>query len=219
MRRSRIHREEVQRSKPEAMPPDGHRSEGTLSLSEVPYAGAKPFGLPFRRLEKVTRCKSETASGSTRKNGYTPKNQVSKSHPGKIKRSQPAAAPTLVFTAYPKSPDNHQKRSLPPCPIENATAPTANAPSKKATTLTPYTANTIAARPARTTTRAVKSVQARAAIAPTPNNRAQKKWSLIRLHLQFQAFIIQPFGTAYRALQSSTVDPDHHGFRLVEIFR
>ena len=30
------------------MPPDGHRSEGTLSLSEVPYAGAKPFGLPFR---------------------------------------------------------------------------------------------------------------------------------------------------------------------------
>jgi hypothetical protein len=54
------------------MPPDGHRSEGTLSLSEVPYAGAKPFGLPFRRLEKVTRCKSETASGSTRSNGYSP---------------------------------------------------------------------------------------------------------------------------------------------------
>jgi hypothetical protein len=73
MRRSRIHREEVQRSKPEAMPPDGHRSEGTLSLSEVPYAGAKPFGLPFRRLEKVTRCKSETASGSTRSNGYAHK--------------------------------------------------------------------------------------------------------------------------------------------------
>jgi hypothetical protein len=72
MRRSRIHREEVQRSKPEAMPPDGHRSEGTLSLSEVPYAGAKPFGLPFRRLEKVTRCKSETASGNTRSNGYAP---------------------------------------------------------------------------------------------------------------------------------------------------
>ena len=37
-----------------------------------PYAGAKPFGLPFRRLEKVTRCKSETASGSTRSNGYAP---------------------------------------------------------------------------------------------------------------------------------------------------
>ena len=57
------------------MPPDGHRSEGTLSLSEVPYAGAKPFGLPFRRLEKVTRCKSETASGSTRSNGYAPRIQ------------------------------------------------------------------------------------------------------------------------------------------------
>ena len=54
------------------MPPDGHRSEGTLSLSEVPYAGAKPFGLPFRRLEKVTRCKSETASGNPRSNGYAP---------------------------------------------------------------------------------------------------------------------------------------------------
>jgi hypothetical protein len=47
MRRSRIHREEVQRSKPEAMPPDGHRSEGTLSLSEVPYAGGSLFGYFF----------------------------------------------------------------------------------------------------------------------------------------------------------------------------
>ena len=28
------------RSRPEAMPPDGHRSEGTRSLSEAPYAGA-----------------------------------------------------------------------------------------------------------------------------------------------------------------------------------
>jgi len=40
-----------------------------------PNAGAKPFGLPFRRLEKVTRCKSETARRSTRSNGYTPKSQ------------------------------------------------------------------------------------------------------------------------------------------------
>ncbi len=55
------------------MSPDGHRSEGTLSLSEVPYAGAKPFRLPFRRLEKVTRCKSETASSHHRSNGYAPK--------------------------------------------------------------------------------------------------------------------------------------------------
>ena len=53
------------------MPPDGHRSEGTLSLSEVPYAGAKPFG-SFLAFEKGTRCKSETASGNTRSNGYTP---------------------------------------------------------------------------------------------------------------------------------------------------
>ncbi|CAI8815254.1 hypothetical protein EMIT0P2_10811 [Pseudomonas sp. IT-P2] len=54
------------------MPPDGHRSEGTLSLSEVPYAGAKTFWLLLGRLPKVTRCKSETASGSTRSNGYAP---------------------------------------------------------------------------------------------------------------------------------------------------
>ena len=53
------------------MPPDGHRSEGTLSLGEVPYAGAKPFAY-FSAFGKVSRCKSETASGSTRSNGYTP---------------------------------------------------------------------------------------------------------------------------------------------------
>ena len=41
MRRSRMHREEVQRSKPEAMPPDGYRSEGTPSLSEGPYVRGK----------------------------------------------------------------------------------------------------------------------------------------------------------------------------------
>ncbi|VVP37938.1 hypothetical protein PS898_04667 [Pseudomonas fluorescens] len=34
VRRSRIHRKEVQRSKPEAMPPDQFRSEGTPSPSE-----------------------------------------------------------------------------------------------------------------------------------------------------------------------------------------
>ncbi|WP_162184581.1 hypothetical protein [Pseudomonas fluorescens] len=45
-----------------------------MSLSEVPYAGAKPFG-SFLAFEKGTRCKSETASGNTRSNGYTPKIQ------------------------------------------------------------------------------------------------------------------------------------------------
>ena len=58
------------------MPPDGHRSEGTLSLSEVPYAGAKPFAY-FSASGKVSRCKSETASGSTRSNGYAPTPQIS----------------------------------------------------------------------------------------------------------------------------------------------
>ena len=78
MRRSRIHREEVQRSKPEAMPPDGHRSEGTLSLSEVPYAGGSLFGYFFagpalRRLEKVTRRKGGTVISNPRSNGYAHK--------------------------------------------------------------------------------------------------------------------------------------------------
>ena len=40
-----------------------------------PYAGAKPFGLPFWRLKKVTRCKSETASRSTEKTDIHPKPQ------------------------------------------------------------------------------------------------------------------------------------------------
>ncbi len=52
------------------MPPDEYRSEGTLSLSEVPYAGAKPFAY-FLASEKVSRCKSETISRRYRRNGYT----------------------------------------------------------------------------------------------------------------------------------------------------
>jgi hypothetical protein len=92
------------------MPPDGHRSEGTLSLSEVPYAGAKPFGLPFRRLEKVTRCKSETASGNTRSNGYAPNPLPNP------KQNQKIAACGSSYTGYYglpfKPPDNHHPRSL-----------------------------------------------------------------------------------------------------------
>lgn len=54
------------------MPPDGHRSEGTPSPGEVPYAGAKPFAY-FSASGKVSRCKSETASSPNRSNGYAPK--------------------------------------------------------------------------------------------------------------------------------------------------
>ena len=43
VRRSRIHREEVQRSKPEAMPPDETRNEGTPSPSERAERWGKPF--------------------------------------------------------------------------------------------------------------------------------------------------------------------------------
>jgi len=56
------------------MPPDGHRSEGTLSFSEVPYAGAKPFAY-FSAFGKVSRCKSETVISRYRSNGYVPQTQ------------------------------------------------------------------------------------------------------------------------------------------------
>ena len=100
------------------MPPDGHRSEGTLSLSEVPYAGAKPFAY-FSASGKVSRCKSETASGSTRRNGYSPHMAAETDiHPipqkNQIKRSQPSATPTLVSTAYPKSPRQPPKKESAP---------------------------------------------------------------------------------------------------------
>ena len=65
-----MHREEVQRSKPEAMRPDGSRSEGTPSLSEWAERWGKPFGLPFRRLEKVTRRKGGTLRSRDHSNGY-----------------------------------------------------------------------------------------------------------------------------------------------------
>ncbi len=83
---------------------------------------------------------------------------------------------------------------------------------------TPCTVSTIAVKPAPTTTRVAKSVQARAAIARIPNNRGhKKKWSLIRLHFQFQTRIIHALGMPHRALQPSAFNPDHHGFRLIEI--
>jgi hypothetical protein len=50
------------------MSPDGYRSEGTLSFSEVPNAGAKLFG-SFLAFEKGTRCKSETIIRRYRSNG------------------------------------------------------------------------------------------------------------------------------------------------------
>jgi hypothetical protein len=71
------------------MPLDGHRSEGTLSFSEVPYAGAKPFG-SFLAFEKGTRCKSETIFSRYRSNGYTPKTQEpTKSQTNKNARHKP----------------------------------------------------------------------------------------------------------------------------------
>jgi hypothetical protein len=66
-----MHREEVQRSKPEAMRPDEFRSEGTPSFSEWAERWGKPFWLLLRRLSKVTRRKGGTVSRSARRNGYS----------------------------------------------------------------------------------------------------------------------------------------------------
>ena len=85
--------------------------------------------------------------------------------------------------------------------------------------LTPCTANTIAAKPALTTTRVARNVQPKAVNAPTGDERRIKKWSLIRLHFQFQALIIQPLCKPYRALQSPAFHSNHDGFCLVQIFR
>jgi len=54
------------------MPPDESRNEGTPSFSEAPNAGAQTFG-SFGAFAKGTRRKGETASGSTRRNGYSHK--------------------------------------------------------------------------------------------------------------------------------------------------
>ncbi|WP_207252754.1 hypothetical protein, partial [Pseudomonas sp. GW458-11-26-14-LB4] len=45
---------------------------------EVPYAGAQPFWLLFRRLEKVTRRKGGTLRIRYRSNGYTPNPKIAK---------------------------------------------------------------------------------------------------------------------------------------------
>ncbi len=60
------------RSRPEAMPPDECRSEGTPSLGEGPDVRGEPlfayFFLAFEK--KVSRRKGETISGHYRRNGY-----------------------------------------------------------------------------------------------------------------------------------------------------
>jgi hypothetical protein len=121
------------------MPPDGHRSEGTLSLSEVPYAGAKPFG-SFLAFEKGTRCKSETASGSTRSNGYAPipkpnpkpnpkpkskSKSKSKSKP-KPKQNQKIAACGSSYTGYqglPIKPQTTTQKGVCPMPDRKCDCP------------------------------------------------------------------------------------------------
>ena len=124
------------------MPPDGHRSEGTRSLSEAPYVGAKPFGSVLA-FEKGTRCKSETASGSTRTNGYASKPQTQPPK-NQIKRPQPSATPTQFAIWQVNSVQTFN--TFPP--IATATNNTAISPNAKLKLLACAT-NPITAGPAR----------------------------------------------------------------------
>jgi len=76
-------------------PPEQCRSEGMPSLGEAPNGGAKALG--YLGLFQVTRCKSETASGRYRSNGYVP-------------RQKPPAAVTAATDMYP---DKTRQRPLP----------------------------------------------------------------------------------------------------------
>ena len=79
------------RSRPEAMPPDECRSEGTPSLGEGPDAGAKPFAY-FSAFGKVSRCKSETASSRYRSNGYVRHQQEHGRLPGRQAQTDSAVS-------------------------------------------------------------------------------------------------------------------------------
>ena len=66
------------RSRPEAMPPDECRSEGTPSPGEGPDVGAKTFA-SFGAFAKGSRRKGETISSRYRSNGYV----LSQQEPGR----------------------------------------------------------------------------------------------------------------------------------------
>ena len=106
------------------MPPDGHRSEGTLSLSEVPYVREQPFWLLLGRLPKVTRRKGGTLISNTRSTGYA--------HNPKPQTPNPPTIQTL--NTFP--------------PIATATSNTAISPKAKLKLLACAT-NPITAGPAR----------------------------------------------------------------------
>ena len=65
------HRKEVQRSKPESMPRMDPGAKEPRAPASGPNVRAKPFGLPFRRLEKVTRRTGGTLLSHHPKNGYS----------------------------------------------------------------------------------------------------------------------------------------------------
>ncbi|WP_162634815.1 hypothetical protein [Pseudomonas putida] len=91
----------MQRSKPEAMPPDECRSEGTPSLGEGPDAGASLFLLIFFLAfeKKVSRRKGETASGRYRRNGYV----LNQQKPGRLSGRHRCDAAT-------RQPSSHREK-------------------------------------------------------------------------------------------------------------
>jgi len=98
------------RSRPEAMPPEEGRSEGTPSLSEGPYVRGETFGY-FGAFAKVTRCKSGTISRRYRRNGYVldhPRAWSAQRPPrpsplGRCSRPEPEQE-SIALPAQPKGP-------------------------------------------------------------------------------------------------------------------
>ncbi len=118
MRRSRMHREEVQRSKPEAMPPDESRNEGTPSPSEGPNAGAQTFG-SFGAFAKGTRRKGETASRSTRRNGYERNKTGTWSAQRPPSPNQSRKCPTIPLSSLPNCASSTLEAAFPRMAIED----------------------------------------------------------------------------------------------------
>ena len=79
------------RSRPEAMPPDECRSEGTPSPSEGPYERGERFLLTFLgACKKVSRRKGETISRRYRSNGYV------LNHPSAWSAQRPPRSPSRL---------------------------------------------------------------------------------------------------------------------------
>ncbi|RIJ12715.1 hypothetical protein DXT77_04405 [Pseudomonas sp. 91RF] len=78
----------------------------------MPNAGAKRFGY-FWASAKVTRCKSETASRNTRRNGYSPKTPKAWSAQRPPRQPQTENVSLLGITPAAKSEPNANEKNSP----------------------------------------------------------------------------------------------------------